>query len=779
MAIMSNATTDALLVALRQYHVLEPAQLDDLAHVAQLEPRALAAELIRRGWLTPYQANQVLNGLARDLLLGSYVLLERLGEGGMGAVFKARNWKLGRVVALKLIRKDRLANEAAVRRFRREIQAAAQLRHPNIVHAYDADEVNGTHFFVMEYVVGRDLARIVKAQGPLPLAAACDCVRQAALGLQHAHERGLVHRDIKPANLLLTERGVVKILDMGLAQMSGSAADEGTSTLTEEGMVMGTLDYIAPEQAANSHTVDIRADLYSLGCTFYHLLAGRAPFPPCSPAEKLFKHRYEKPAPLEQWCSDVPPWVAAVVARLMAKLPSDRYQTPAELAAVLASGVAAAHQDDRVQLVAPAGGGETIVEPSSTGFTDLGQDQTATWSGSAVWVRPRRERQRRWLWTGVVLLLLLLSMTALSYLFIVAGTQQIGKAAPGTPDGRDPGRVGKVSPPKNSRPERLGKVSPPKNPRPGPPALVHDAVGARVTIVPDPPALLGPGAQGLADGLLAAGDEPTSAGWVGWEPRVGPVQVTLELAKPTEVTRLGAHFLRATYITLPVRVEFSVSENGLDFRTVATVEERDGTARRGWYTAAVAAATARWVRVRATPGIYRMLLDEVAVNPQPEAPSIRHAALGRPVTMAFAPGGGYTAPGVLGLTDGFLSRAPDHMNLHWLGVEGKNFDATIDMGRELDIREVGAHFLQLVRLGIRIPWAMDVMVSSDGKEFRTVGAVKHDSGDRPIYLHTLSVKLKGVTGRYVRVVGHTHGMWLFADEVFVNPEPGVGRQDLD
>jgi serine/threonine protein kinase len=298
---MPSAAADAFLVTLRQHHLLEPAQVDELADVGRFDgAKAFAAELIRRGWLTPYQANQVLGGRAPDLVLGSYVLLERLGAGGMGQVFKARNWKLGRIAALKLIRKERLASEDAVRRFHREIRAAAQLSHPNIVLAYDADEVGGTHFFVMEYVAGRDLARVVKEQGPLPLGAPCDCVRQAALGLQHAHERGLVHRDIKPHNLLLTERGVVKILDLGLAQLVEPAADETSSTLTQEGVVMGTLDYIAPEQVVNSHAVDIRADLYSLGCTFYFLLAGRAPFPACSPVEKLYKHRYEEPAPVER-----------------------------------------------------------------------------------------------------------------------------------------------------------------------------------------------------------------------------------------------------------------------------------------------------------------------------------------------------------------------------------------------------------------------------------------------------------------------------------------------
>jgi hypothetical protein len=253
--------------------------------------------------------------------------------------------------------------------------------------------------------------------------------------------------------------------------------------------------------------------------------------------------------------------------------------------------------------------------------------------------------------------------------------------------------------------------------------------------------------------------------------------VTLDLEKPTKVTRLGAHFLRAAHVDVPVKVEFSVSADGKDFRLVATGDEADGTASRGWFTTAVEAVTVRRVRIRATPGVSRMLLDEVAVNPQPDEPNYRHAALGRPATMAFAAGGGYTAPGIQGLTDGFIGRSPEFLNLNWLGVEGKNFDVTIDLGRELDIHEAGGHYLQSVPLGIYIPWQVDVMVSSDNKEFRTVGTVKYTADERPKYMKTLSVKLKGVTGRSVRVVGYTNGKWVFGDEVFVNPDPDVARSD--
>jgi len=323
-----------LVDALRQIRLLEPEQLSELSRDLLprfAEPRALAGELIRRGWLTPYQVNQLLQGRGSELLLGSYVLLERIGEGGMGQVFKAKNWKLGRLVALKLIRKERLASEDAVRRFHREIHAAAQLSHPHIIMAYDADEVNGTHFFAMEYAEGSDLAKLIKEQGPMPVAQACDCVRQAALGLQHAHERGMVHRDIKPHNLLLTKHGVVKILDMGLARLRAGEEGEASAAMTQEGAVMGTPDYMAPEQAEESHTVDLRADLYSLGCTLYHLLTGTVPFPGGSLIQKLKKHQFEQPVPVEARRPDVPAAVAALVRKLMATRPEDRYQTPAEL----------------------------------------------------------------------------------------------------------------------------------------------------------------------------------------------------------------------------------------------------------------------------------------------------------------------------------------------------------------------------------------------------------------------------------------------------------------
>lgn len=350
---------------LTQLELLTADQSRQLASLQQRFPaaEALGRELERRGWLTSYQLEQLLVHDGKGLVLGPYVLLCALGEGGMGQVFKAWHRRLGRTVALKLIRKERLGNPEAVRRFFREIRAVSQVSHPNIVHAFDADEVGGTHFYAMEYVEGSDLAAVVRGRGPLPVAEACAYVRQTALGLQHAHERGLVHRDIKPHNLLLTHAhaiatigehspggqdgsyGMVKILDLGLARWEAAAKDEST-TMTREGIVMGTPDYIAPEQARSSGKVDVRADLYSLGCTFYFLLTGQPPFPGGSLTEKLLQHQLEHPTRVDAMRPEVPPGVARIVHKLLAKKPEQRFQTPLELAETLANADLTARAED-------------------------------------------------------------------------------------------------------------------------------------------------------------------------------------------------------------------------------------------------------------------------------------------------------------------------------------------------------------------------------------------------------------------------------------------------
>ncbi len=361
---MTSITSAEVFVhTLRRCGLLEGSQLNALDQALDpdtKDPRPLARRLLHQGWLTPYQVNQVLSGRGRDLVLGSYLVLERLGEGGMGQVFKARHQKLGRTVALKVMRRERLADPEAVRRFRREVQIVSQLAHPNIVLAYDADEVAGTHFLVMEYVEGVSLSEYVKRNGALPVAQACNYVRQTALGLQYAFERDLVHRDIKPSNLLVTKGppvksqqqgleaqvsgsdlgplgfGLVKILDLGLARLRlASRGEDSSDALTHFGVLMGTPDYIAAEQAANPHEADTRSDLYSLGCTFYCLLTGSVPFPGGSTVEKLFRHQGEEPVPVEERNRSVPPEVAGIVRRLMAKKPADRFQTPGQAVAAL------------------------------------------------------------------------------------------------------------------------------------------------------------------------------------------------------------------------------------------------------------------------------------------------------------------------------------------------------------------------------------------------------------------------------------------------------------
>jgi serine/threonine protein kinase len=338
------ADSKSLIATLHEVRLIDQADLPQVNNLQARFPDAkgLGAQLIRAGLLTPFQVNQLLKGRGADLVLGPYRLMDRLGEGGMGQVFKARHERLDRIVALKVIRKDKLADPAILERFRRETRAAAQLNHPNIVRALDADAIGPCHLLVMEYVEGPDLSQLVKRSGPLPVATACDYIRQAALGLQHAHEKGIIHRDIKPSNLIVTQAagsqsaGLVKILDMGLARLEDRNGEETSSaTMTQTGSVVGTPDFIAPEQARSSRQTDGRSDIYSLGCTLYYLLTGQVPFPTGTLTEKLLHHVMDEPRPVEELRPDVPPELAAIIRKLMAKAPEKRYQRPAEVAAEL------------------------------------------------------------------------------------------------------------------------------------------------------------------------------------------------------------------------------------------------------------------------------------------------------------------------------------------------------------------------------------------------------------------------------------------------------------
>jgi WD40 repeat protein len=262
-----------------------------------------------------------------------YRIVRLLGAGGMGAVYEVVHRVMQRPFALKVIKRAYTANAAALERFRREVRAAARLSHPNIVATTDAEDAGETHFLVMEYVEGTDLGRLVQERGPLSVDRACDYLRQAALGLQYAFEQGMVHRDLKPHNLMLTPDGRVKILDFGLACFASEVAS--AAGLTGTGVVLGTVDYIPPEQADNARQADIRSDIYSLGCTLYHLLAGQPPFPTGTPIQKVMAHVQKQPQPLTELRDDLPEGLMPVLERMMAKNPKHRYQTPAEVAVAL------------------------------------------------------------------------------------------------------------------------------------------------------------------------------------------------------------------------------------------------------------------------------------------------------------------------------------------------------------------------------------------------------------------------------------------------------------
>jgi serine/threonine protein kinase len=296
--------------------------------------RSFAQELIKQQKLTKYQAAMLFQGKTKGLVLGNYVLMEKLGQGGMGMVFKASHRKMGRVVALKVLSPSVTKNPRAVKRFQREAHAAAQLQHPSIVAAYDAGEDKGIHFLVMEYVDGSDLSSLVKKQGPLPIAQAVDCILQAAGGLEHAHAAGIVHRDIKPSNLLLAKGGGVKVLDMGLARFDSGGNSTAPDELTQSGSIMGTCDYMAPEQALNSKHADQRSDIYSLGCTLYYLVTGKVMYAGETSMEKLLAHR-ETPTPPLPGASKT---LQAVYRRMVAKAPEERYQSMSEAISGLVAG---------------------------------------------------------------------------------------------------------------------------------------------------------------------------------------------------------------------------------------------------------------------------------------------------------------------------------------------------------------------------------------------------------------------------------------------------------
>lgn len=314
------------VVRFPEFRDLIASALATLAEVAHVEHRR-----------SPEPKPGIAVGSPADLVLpcrlGNYLVESKIGHGGMGTVYRAIHVPLERPVALKLMQRDRMLKPEAVTRFQREMKAVGLMRHPNIVLAYDAGEVEGMRFLAMEHVSGWDLASVCRCYGKLPIPVACECIRQAARGLQHVCESGLVHRDIKPSNLMLTVDGEVKLLDLGLARLRENDQDE---RITNDSP-MGTMEYISPEQARSPHDVDIRADLYSLGCTLFKLIAGHSPFarPPKNSVQLLSAHLESQPPSIRDCRDGVPRGLDDLIEWMLRKNPADRPQSPAEVIAAL------------------------------------------------------------------------------------------------------------------------------------------------------------------------------------------------------------------------------------------------------------------------------------------------------------------------------------------------------------------------------------------------------------------------------------------------------------
>jgi len=329
--------------------------------------KKLAGSMVKDGMLTYFQAEQFLLGKWRGFTIGKYKLLERIGFGGMGQVFLCEHMYMRRRVAIKVLPPAKAEEPAALGRFYREARAAAALDHPNIVRTHDIDQDGNLHFLVMEYVDGSSLLDIVKKIGPMSIKRAIHYTWQSIQGLDHAYKVGVIHRDIKPGNILVDRFGTAKILDMGLARFYN--ADDDMLTLKyDEKSVLGTADYVAPEQTVNSHNVDVRADIYALGATFYYLLAGHPPFPDGTIAQKLIAHQTREPTSIRQLRPEVPVEIEVILKKMLAKSVEDRYRVPEEIYQALMPYVdqqVAVPPDDEMPILSPAAREQSMGSPSS------------------------------------------------------------------------------------------------------------------------------------------------------------------------------------------------------------------------------------------------------------------------------------------------------------------------------------------------------------------------------------------------------------------------------
>jgi eukaryotic-like serine/threonine-protein kinase len=401
--------------------------------------KTVARHLVETGKLTKFQAERLLGGKTDGFQLGQYRILDELGRGGMGRVYKAVHLAMGRFVALKMISPALTQTERARELFQREVRAAGRLHHPNIVTFYDAHTSGDRCYLVMEFVDGPNLSQLVREQGPLPVEQACEYIRQAAVGLEYAHAQGLIHRDIKPSNLLVQQTTTgpqVKMLDFGLSLATAGdlpAAGQAPNT------VLGTPDYVSPDQIKSQHDVDGRSDLYSLGCTFFYLLTGEPPFPGGTPLEKVIRHQSDAPVSVQTRRPDVPEAVAAIVHKLLAKNPKWRYQKAGELAAELAAVVGKKADWSAPPLPKPKARRERVKDPADAssspsrtpdgdlyGDSELGERSSSTVPTGMISTRdtqmagPRRPRDRKnkpiWPWVVVAVIVAFGLVTAVAVL---------------------------------------------------------------------------------------------------------------------------------------------------------------------------------------------------------------------------------------------------------------------------------------------------------------------------------------------------------------------------
>ena len=394
---MANLSVEKFVELLKRSKLIE--HIDQLAkELAEIkvqlggkypkDSRKLADHLVEREVITAWQAEKILEGRHKGFFLGKYKLLGHIGSGGMSTVYRAAHVLMYRQAAIKVLPRTRVEDSSYLARFYLEAQAAARLDDRNIVRIYDVDSEGDIHYIVMEFVDGPDLQRLVKQEGPLEYDTAANYIAQGAIGLEHAHQAGLIHRDVKPANFLVDAKGVVKVLDMGLARFVDE--DKSSLTVAHDENVLGTADYLAPEQAVDSHSVDERADIYGLGCTLYFLLTGHPPFPTGTLPQRLMMHQTKAPARIEVDRPDIPKKLAAICERMMAKSPDARPQSAAEVASLLIDWLASRGQTfDDSSGSSPRLGGD-----SSAKLKSIGSDVRRTGGPTKKAARHRKKPQR-------------------------------------------------------------------------------------------------------------------------------------------------------------------------------------------------------------------------------------------------------------------------------------------------------------------------------------------------------------------------------------------------